>query len=149
MPARGLEPAYEVEVRSAEDGTLVTAAGELDAAAAPVFRGALAEAVSGTRPVLVDLSRVTFLDACALRVLVEAAMSARDKGRNIVLVDPAPVTVRLLEITGLFGIFAPASESPGMARVSPTRPEGSPSPTFRSPQGWRSPAFLPAPLPGL
>ncbi len=149
MPARELKPVYRVEVRSAEEGTVVTAAGELDFAAAPAFRAALAEAVSGTRPVMVDLSRVTFLDACALRVLVEAAMSARDKGDNIVLVDPAPVTVRLLEITGLLGIFAPASESPGMDRVSPTRPEGSPSPTFRSPRGWRSPAFLPAPLPGL
>ncbi len=128
---------------------MVTAAGELDVAAAPVLRLALADAMSRRDPVTVDMSGVTFLDACALRVLVEAAMSARGDGRGIVLLDPSPMTVRLLQITGVLKVFGVARHIPEKQPVSPSPAGCSPSPTSRSRRRWRSRASLPAPLPGL
>ena len=104
-------PAFEVDVTSSGDRTIVTASGEVDVAAAPALRAALSRAsrlVPASRrhaPVLVDLAGVTFLDSRALRVLADAALASRRIGRELVLVDPNPVMVRLLTITGLLSLF--------------------------------------------
>ncbi len=104
-------PHFAVAVVAVDGRRIVTACGEVDVTTAPQLRQALTEAQSGANrgasndPVVVDLSGVTFLDASALGVLAAAAMRARQRGGEIVLRDPAPMAVRLLEITGLLQVF--------------------------------------------
>ena len=102
---------FAVTVASVEGTTVVTTRGEVDVATAPVLREALVKAQPRheprrwDRPLVVDLSGVTFLDASALGVLAAAATRARRVGGDIVLRDPTPMALRLLEITGLLGRF--------------------------------------------
>ncbi len=69
-------------VERTDDQTIVTACGDIDVATAPVLGQALAQAQGGAESdggkhrVAVDLSGVTFLDACALGVLLAASMRA-------------------------------------------------------------------------
>ena len=102
---------FAVTVASVEGTTVVTTRGEVDVATAPVLREALVKAQPRhepqrwDRPLVVDLSGVTFLDASALGVLAAAATRARRVGGDIVLRDPTPTALMLLEITGLLGRF--------------------------------------------
>jgi anti-sigma B factor antagonist len=63
-----------VEVRH-EPGhmLLVTVAGEVDIATVPRLRERLAALAASGRPLIVDLDRVTFIDAAGLGVLAGAA----------------------------------------------------------------------------
>jgi anti-anti-sigma factor len=106
-----LLPEFSVTVATVEGRTVVTTCGEVDVASAPMLRAALHQVQAapdgavrdGT--LVVDLSAVTFLDASALGVLAAAAMHARRSGGRVVLRDPTPIAVKLLEITGLLRVF--------------------------------------------
>jgi anti-sigma B factor antagonist len=65
-----------------DDEVLVLVArGEIDFAASPQLRERIAEDMSaGRRRLVLDLSRVTFLDSTAIGVLVGAAMRLREHG---------------------------------------------------------------------
>ena len=90
-----MHPAVDVlSVIEAGDGVVVVA-GELDAATA----GRLARRLMAPPAVrVIDLSGVTFIDASALRVLVDARDCAAKRCR---LRAPSRPVVRLCEITGL------------------------------------------------
>jgi anti-sigma B factor antagonist len=102
---------FAATVTSADTSTVIAVRGEVDVATAPILRRALAEADARGRrdlmggPVVVDLSGVTFIDASGLSVLVGAARWARGEGRMLVLRDPSPATMRVLEITRLLDGF--------------------------------------------
>ena len=55
-----------VEVRQEPGHVLVTAAGEMDIATVPQLRDRLAAPAANGRPLIVDLDRVTFIDASGL-----------------------------------------------------------------------------------
>lgn len=52
--------------------------------------------------VMVDLGGVTFLDSSALGVLAAAMKSARQQGITFGVCNPGPMTVMVLQITGLY-----------------------------------------------
>lgn len=80
------------------DGGAVRLIGELDLAAAPKAKAALARARGD---LVVDCSTLTFLDAAGLGVLVCARRTCQAAGGELLLVDPAPCVTRLLGLTGL------------------------------------------------
>ena len=85
--------------RYRDDLYVVTVAGELDLRTAPelarVMRGDLP-------PVLVaDLTRVTFLSAAGLRVLVDTAERAREAGCVLGVVAEGPLALRVLRMSGV------------------------------------------------
>jgi anti-anti-sigma factor len=85
--------------RYRDDLYVVTVTGELDLRTAPelarVMRGELP-------PVLVaDLTRVTFLSAAGLRVLVDTAQRAGAAGRVLGLVAEGPLALRVLRMSGV------------------------------------------------
>jgi anti-sigma B factor antagonist len=95
----------------ADSTTVVSVRGDVDVATSPTLRRLLA-AVQVCRhrerlnaQVVIDLSRVTLLDASGLAVLVDAARSARGDGYMLVLRDPSLRTMRVLEITRLLPLF--------------------------------------------
>jgi anti-sigma B factor antagonist len=81
--------------------------GSLDLATAPTVRAALAEATEkGNHDLIVDLSQLEFLDSTGLGVLIGAHRRAAERGGAFrLIVSDGPIS-RLLNITGLIGVFA-------------------------------------------
>ncbi len=80
--------------------------GALDLATAPSVRAALLAAVEeGKREIIVELSRVAFLDSTGLGALVGAHRSAMENGGRVRLVVNAGPIARLLDITGLIRVL--------------------------------------------
>jgi anti-anti-sigma factor len=80
-----------------EDPGTILLAGELDMASAPT----LASALRGVRRSLVlDLSRVTFMDVAGLRVIEEAAHRLRERGARLVTRGATGEPARLLSLAG-------------------------------------------------
>ena len=78
--------------------TVVTPVGELDLATAPKLRDCLAS-IDGD--IEVDCSRLDFVDAIGLGVFVFAHRRCDEHGWKFVLVQPSPLLLQLLGITGL------------------------------------------------
>ncbi len=81
--------------------------GSLDLATAPTVRVALTEAAEqGRHDLTVDLTRLEFLDSTGLGVLIGAHRRAAESGALLrLIVSDGPIS-RLLNITGLIGVFA-------------------------------------------
>lgn len=81
--------------------TLITLAGEIDLATAPLVRTALAECLNdGMRITDVDLTEVTFCDASGLNAFLTASGLATKAGTILRLHHPPPIMIRIIEITG-------------------------------------------------
>ncbi|SCE67444.1 STAS domain-containing protein [Micromonospora mirobrigensis] len=94
----------DVDVRDAAGGRVILSpAGELDRVAADHVERAFLDAVGrpGAREVLVDLTRVSFLDSTGIRVLLRAADAATERGVRLRVTDPQPVVARILRITAV------------------------------------------------
>ena len=90
-----------IEVSQGSGHVLVTVAGEVDIATAPQLRERLAAPAAGGRPLIVDLDRVTFIDAAGLGALVGAASRAAACGGSLYAVCARHQVRRLFAITGL------------------------------------------------
>jgi anti-anti-sigma factor len=71
--------------------------GELDMATAPDLAQLLRESGSASGPVLLDFSKVPFMDSSGLRVILEAA--AERDGNGLVILHPTPQVQRVLDIS--------------------------------------------------
>ncbi len=96
----------QLAVTQAGPAVVVSVAGEIDMLTAPALADALNTAFDDTQPgapVVLDLSRVSFLDSHGLTVLVQAASAptASTAGRLRVVVGDARAAIRPLQITGL------------------------------------------------
>jgi anti-anti-sigma factor len=91
-----------VDVLSAPDRVVLALAGELDLAGAPQLASEIERAESsGLDALVLDLSRLDFIDSAGLRVLLAAHERAREAGRAFAI-TPGPQQVqRLLEIAGV------------------------------------------------
>lgn len=79
---------------------VVAARGELDTATEPSLSRALADASLRSDHLLVDLRRVTFMDASSLRAVLRARRTVTDRGGSLELVAASRCVRRLLELTG-------------------------------------------------
>jgi len=104
---RGLRPPAAYSIRDGVTGVL-TLEGELDLAAAPELRKRVDE-FDGESLVL-DLTRVTFIDSAVLKELLRARAELSEKGVRLVLASvPAPVR-RLLDLTRTSELFEDAPD---------------------------------------
>lgn len=95
-------PLLRLVVDMAEPATtLITVAGEVDAATAPQLSDALRPHLTAQGSVLVDLSAVTFLSAAGLHVLVDAHWSMQAGGGTLKLITGPRCVDRVLTLTGL------------------------------------------------
>jgi anti-sigma B factor antagonist len=87
------------------DTTVLSVEGDLDLASAPSLKWALADLQSGDhRHVVVDLSKVSFIDSTALGVLV-GAQRAMGQGVHLAIACAEENVLRIFELTGLDGMF--------------------------------------------
>ncbi len=95
-------PAARFELGQWRNQATLRVSGEVDVASVHTFRDALDAIISEAHsPAVVDLSRVTFIDARGVSALVAAHRQVSGTEVTLVLLDPAPSVRRLLEITGL------------------------------------------------
>jgi anti-sigma B factor antagonist len=80
--------------------------GQIDLYAAPEFKERTARVIEGgAKCVIIDLSRVTFMDSTGLGVLVGALKRIRAARADLLLVVTDYDIERLFELTGLDGTF--------------------------------------------
>lgn len=101
--------ALSVEIHSEHQGDAIVyrLSGSLDFATSPSLRAALLEAANeGKHDIVVDLSRLEFLDSTGLGAIIGAHRRALEHdGRLRVVISEGPIS-RLLTITGLMKILA-------------------------------------------
>ncbi|MET8212811.1 STAS domain-containing protein [Streptomyces sp. NPDC005373] len=97
----------------------VTMAGDLDLYSAPTVRDTLHEARSDHGRVVVDCSRLSFIDCTGLSALLAAARTARDTGAELRLCAVPHALARLLRLSHTAGAF---TIEPEPARRAPHHP---------------------------
>ena len=100
---------------------VVVPEGEIDAFTAPQLGGRLLTlADEGRTDVVVDLSRVTFMDSTGIAVLLDAVRSLGRRERRLVLVCPTERILRPFEVTGLTAKLPIAgSREEALGRLAP------------------------------
>ena len=89
-----------------ERTSVVTLEGELDLGRAPSLKWALVDSVdAGYKQLVVDLSRVRFMDSTALSVLVGVNRSL-DVGARMAIVCVNTNVLKIFELSGMDGAFA-------------------------------------------
>jgi anti-sigma B factor antagonist len=91
-----------VERIRADGVELLAVEGELDIATAPRMLAALNEALASmARPLIVDLSRVDFMDSTGLALLMNAHRRVRRLGQGFAIVCPGGPISRVFEIADM------------------------------------------------
>jgi anti-anti-sigma factor len=92
--------------RPDEDTLVITPAGEADFHTVPSLWQVLIEATSVGRPrVIVDLDQLTFMDASALGVLVDARLRFAEAGGTLLVRCSSRLGTRLLTLVGLVSLL--------------------------------------------
>lgn len=88
-------------------GTIVVAlSGDVDLESSPRARTLLLDCVGRKQPVLVDMSKIAYIDSSGVASLVEAFQSARKAGTRFALVSVSDAALRVLQLARLDKIFA-------------------------------------------
>jgi anti-anti-sigma factor len=120
-PLGSEQPPLHIRIR--RDGDTIRVTGEIDLVSAPHLSRAVIEAFEG-RPLLLDLTDVTFMDSSGLHALLKIAGDVDGQGPVSVL--PSRQVLRIFEITRVShvpGIHIRPLEEPG--------PDGQGRPTHR------------------
>lgn len=116
-------PVYDtihVGVKATGPGSCrVTVAGDLDVCSAPTVRATLREALSRHGRVVVDCSRLSFIDCTGLSALLAAARAAKAEGAELRLCAVSHALARLLRLSHTAGAFTIELEP-----ADRTRPDG-------------------------
>jgi len=93
------------EVIKKQAASIVVLKGDVDLESSPAAREVLLKSVEGAGKVLVDLSRVTYIDSSGVASLVEALQAAKRNGGRFALVAASDPTRRVLELARLDKVF--------------------------------------------
>lgn len=126
-PLTALVP-LQVAVSCPWPGTArVAVVGEVDLATAAALRERLLSVLRDQSPAVldVDLAGVTFLDCAGLGALVGVRSAVVHTGCRMRVCHPQPIVRRVLEVTGLLGVFTAETTQP---EPLPARQEHPPGP---------------------
>jgi anti-anti-sigma factor len=85
---------------------VLSPAGRIDAATAPVLEGEISRAIEeGHRKIVVDLSNVDYMSSAGLRVLLAAMKRLKKLDGNLVLCSMKPMVREVFDLTGFSRIF--------------------------------------------
>jgi len=88
--------------------TVVELDGELDSVTAPASREELAQLAGSGGPVLLDLSRMSYMSSAGLRVLLLVYRQAREAGAALALAGLPPMIREVMAATGFLDFFTVA-----------------------------------------
>ncbi len=95
----------EHEIKEDDDAIIVAFSGDVDLERSPDARKILLECVGKHKPVLVDLSKVGYIDSSGVASLVESLQSARKVGSDLLLVAVSDGALRVLQLARLDKVF--------------------------------------------
>jgi anti-sigma B factor antagonist len=97
----------ELSTESKDGWSRVSVAGDIDLATAATFAATGVGFAREHRPgtLYLDLSRVSFIDSTGIGALVEIKNAADGEGVRLVVADPSPRVVEVLELTGMTDVF--------------------------------------------
>lgn len=112
-------PLLRLGVRLVNRTVVITAVGDIDIATAPTLRAELLRQVDAdVDTVILDLSKVAFMDSSGLGVVIAAVNRTTSRGIRFSVVCPAGKLRRIFEITGVATRVA-MSDSLDMAMGAP------------------------------
>ncbi|MFL5863742.1 MAG: STAS domain-containing protein [Solirubrobacteraceae bacterium] len=104
-------PNFTCQTQAVRPGTVrVIAAGELDVVSAPLLEAELSAIDEHAAVVILDLSRLAFMDSTGLQLIVRAEQRLSEAGRTLKLIRGASQIQRLFLLGGLephFQFIAP------------------------------------------
>jgi anti-anti-sigma factor len=109
-------------VEQDDERVTVHLAGELDYVSAATGQVAFARAGARAKEIVLDLSRVVFVDASGVRFLLSAQRRARAADRRLIVRRPSRSVRRTLELTGARPLL---TIDDGATPVPPTQPQRS------------------------
>lgn len=117
-------PQFAVDVERLDgDVAVVALTGEVDLYTAPTFKDVVMRSIDeGARGVVVDLTDATFIDSTALGVLVSAGKRLRPGQGALAIACPDGNIRRILQITGLDGVFAIRPDRAGALETLALKP---------------------------
>lgn len=93
------------EIRESDGHTVVTFEGDIDLDTSPAARKALLDCVGRGKPVLVDMSRVSYIDSSGVASLVESYQAARKAALGFALVAVGEAPMRVFQLARLDKVF--------------------------------------------
>ena len=114
------EPFSITEEPLGADGVLLAITGELDLGTYPEMRTRLNAAIErGVRRVVIDLSRVTFIDSVSVAAIVKAHNTIGDEGRLVVVLAEDSYAMLIFEVGGIGSVLELVPDrQEALARVS-------------------------------
>lgn len=101
-----------VAVSDEGDGCVVRLWGDVDAALRSQASAVMSQVLARTGPVVMDASRVEFIDSTGLAFLFQLVKVGAEDGRQVILRDPPVLLLDLLDVLDLSGEI-PLDFSPG------------------------------------
>lgn len=99
LTIRAREPQSDVRILDVE--------GEVDVYTSQTLKQEITRVVSeGVRYIVLNLSKVEYLDSTGLGLLIGALKRLRENQGNLIIVSPSMRIMRVFEITGLYKIFS-------------------------------------------
>ena len=98
---------FKMDTRTLEQSLpIIELEGEVDVYTAPQLKQQMISILEGgAKMMVVNLTKVEYLDSTALGVLIGGLKRMRERDGNLVLICPSPRIRRVFEITGLDKIF--------------------------------------------
>jgi anti-sigma B factor antagonist len=117
-----------LEVRRVDHmlGVVLSLRGELDLATVSLLQERLDRAGPGKAAIVIDLSRLRFIDSCGLHLLVRAERELRDSGVQLVLVRGPRAVQRVFALTRLDSHFEFCDSPSAALRTALERRIGTP-----------------------
>ena len=101
---------FTIESMRLQDGILLALSGELDLASVSAVDAELRRAEQAHGLIVVDLARVTFMDASGLAALIAADLRLRERHGCLAVVRASRQVARLFELTGAAGQLTMAED---------------------------------------
>lgn len=79
---------------------MLSVRGEVDMATAPMLDRLISSLDDGASQVVVDMSRVSFIDSTGAMALLEIRRQLSQAGRKLLIANPSPFVDRVLRLTG-------------------------------------------------
>jgi anti-anti-sigma factor len=110
-----------VAVTQSAGHTVVHVRGEIDVATCERLRDAIEPHLGPEQRVVLDLSRVSFMDSSCLTVLLKARTTLTADGGSLILRNPSDAARRVLSVTGVEALFEHEEDGSTTAGVVPSR----------------------------
>lgn len=99
-------PEFQLDIEKTQTETILHCAGRITSSTSFQLRSAVRSAIPEKKPIVLDLSKVTYMDSSGLGALVGVWVSAKRDGCELKLTSLGERVKELLRLTGLEKVLA-------------------------------------------